>query len=171
MERLNSIGEVLKGFTLEIKYLLYIMFLYLNIDIDVFKILILFMALDTTVGVVKVIRIDYKSFSFSKLLWGLVSKLGILIIPLVVALLSKGVGQDMTMGVMLIVKILIVSEFISTISNLYTIKTKVVVKDIDIFTMIFKFLRNSAYELLKKYTSLDPNDFHKSNKNKKDELQ
>ncbi len=129
------------------------------------------MALDTTVGVVKVIRIDYKSFSFSKLLWGLVSKLGILIIPLVVALLSKGVGQDMTMGVMLIVKILIVSEFISTISNLYTIKTKVVVKDIDIFTMIFKFLRNSAYELLKKYTSLDPNDFHKSNKNKKDELQ
>ena len=68
MERLNSVGEVLKGFTLEIKYLLYIMFLYLNIDIDVFKILILFMALDTTVGVVKVIRIDYKSFSFSKLL-------------------------------------------------------------------------------------------------------
>lgn len=171
MERLNSIGGVLKGFTLEIKYLLYIMFLYLNIDVDVFKILILFMALDTAVGVVKVIRIDYRAFSFSMLLWGLVSKLGILIIPLVVALLSKGVGHDMTMGVMLIVKILIVSEFISTISNVYTIKTKIVVKDIDIFTMLFKFIRNGAYELLKKYTSLDPNDFHKSNKNKKDELQ
>lgn len=147
------------------------MFLYLNIDSDVFKILILFMVLDTITGVFKTIRINYKEFDFSKLLWGLVSKLGILIVPLVVALLSKGIGQDMTMGVMIIIKILIVSEFISTISNLYTIKTKVIVKDIDIFTMLFKFLRNSAYELLKKYTSLDPKDFHKNTKNKKDEIQ
>lgn len=156
--------NMLKDFTLEIKYLFYIVFLYLNIDVDVFNILVLFMALDTVSGVIKVMRLNYREFSFGALLWGLVSKMGILIIPLVVALLLKGIGQDMAIGVMLIVKILIVAEFISIISNIYTIKTKVKVKDIDIFTMVFKFLRNGAYELLKKYTKLDPKDFHKKDK-------
>lgn len=162
----------MRDFTVEviggIKYLLYALFLYLNIDTDIFKVLLTFMVLDTIMGVLKVIRMNYREFSFSELLWGLVSKMGILIIPLLVALLAKGVGQDLNIGVMLIVRILIVSEFISVISNVYTFKTKTEVKDIDIFTMLFKFLRNSAYELITKYTRIDPKDFHR--KSKKDEV-
>ena len=68
-------------------------------------------------GIIKVLKINPKSFSFKVLLWGFISKMGILIIPLIVALLMKGIGQDMgaSFGVMLVIKILIVSEFISSI--------------------------------------------------------
>lgn len=139
----------------KLKYLLYVVFVYLDIEIDIFKVLMSFMLIDTISGAIKVLRINYRMFSFKRLIWGLVSKMGILIIPMVVALLFKGIGQDMGVGTMLIVKILIVSEFISTISNIYTIKTGVEVRDIDIFTMLFKFLRGSALRLLTKYTKIE----------------
>lgn len=148
-----------EGLISELKYLLYAMFIYLNIDMDVFRVLIMFMVIDTVSGSIKAIRLDYKEFYIKRLMWGFVSKIGILIIPLVVALLLKGLGikNDIGFGVMLIVKILIVSEFISSIGNIYTIKTKIIVKDVDIFTMLFKFLRMNALRLLQKYTKIELN--------------
>lgn len=150
-------GGVREGIVSELKYLLYAMFVYLEIDMNAFKVLIVFMAVDTVSGILKTIKLDYKEFSFKRLMWGFVSKIGILIIPLVVALLFKGVGghSDMLIGVTIIIKILIVSEFISTISNIYTVKTGIIVKDVDVFTMIFKGLRRGAFKLLDKYTKLD----------------
>lgn len=149
----------------ELKYLLYAGFVYLNIDMNVFFILIIFMGIDTVTGVIKTFRLNYRSFTFGILLWGIVSKLGILIIPLLVALLSKGIGQDMIFGVTLIVKILIVSEFISSLGNCYTIKTKKIVKDIDIFTMLFNFIRSQAFGILKKYTKVDVGQKKEENEN------
>ncbi len=146
--------ETITGIISELKYLLYAMFIYLDIDIDAFKILFWFMLIDTIAGTLKALKMNYKEFSFKKLLWGLISKMGILIIPLIVALLFKAIGKDMLFGVELVVKILTVSEFISVISNIYTVKTGIAVKDIDIFTMLFKFLRQSSIGLLTKYTTI-----------------
>lgn len=140
---------------IEVKYLLYAAFVWLDVDLDIFKVLITFMIVDTISGVLKTLKMNYKEFAFNTLLWGLVSKLGILIIPLVVALLFKGIGQDFGFGVMMVMKILIVSEFVSTISNIYTVKTGVIVKDIDIFTMLFKFLRVNALRYVKRYAKIE----------------
>jgi phage-related holin len=125
------------------------------------------MVIDTISGVLKTLKLDFKKFDFKKLLWGLISKLGILIVPLVVALLFKGIGQDFGLGVMMIVKILIVSEFISSIGNIYTVKTGVVVKDIDIFTMLFKFLRSSALKYVSRHTKIEDDEPKKENDEQK----
>ena len=100
----DSWGE----FVTWMKYMLYAVFVYLEIDMDVFKVLIAFLFFDTVTGVVKALKLDYKKFSFRLLMWGLVSKLGLLIFPLSVALLIKGVGSDFGLGVDIILKILIV---------------------------------------------------------------
>ena len=143
------------GIYTEIKYLLYAMFVYLDIDMNVFKILIWLMFIDTITGIIKALRIDYKRFTFKKLKWGLVSKFVILIIPLVASLLYKGVGEDIGIEVVLIIKLLIVSEFLSIITNIYIIKTNKVVKDIDIFTLIFKLLRKAILGFLFKFIKID----------------
>lgn len=157
MNTTNNILAFLKG-------LLYAIFIFLEINTGVFTILVVFMVLDSITGIGKILRIDVKLFSFMKLLWGLVSKFGLLIVPLLVALLFKGIGQpvavegveggeSMGMGftVDLIMRILIVSEFISLLGNIYTIKTKKIVKEIDIFSMLFKFLRCKALKILGGY--------------------
>ncbi len=149
-------------------YLIYALFAWLNIELDLFFILICFMIFDTAVGVLKVLKIDRRSFNFKKLIWGLVSKLGLLIIPLLVALLFKGLEIEsvesvgLSIGVVVIVKILIVAEFISSISNIYTFRTGIEVEDIDIFTMLFKFLRNGSLVILSKFTGIKIEDNLKS---------
>lgn len=147
-----------------LKGILYTMFVFLEINTSVFSILVVFMVLDSVSGVAKILKIDKKQFSFKKLLWGVVSKIGLLIVPLVVALLFKGIGQPapvegeaavsglgMGFAVESIMKILIVSEFISFLGNIYTVKTNIEVKDIDIFSMLFKFVRCKALKILGGY--------------------
>lgn len=134
------------------KGLIYAGFAFLQIDKHLFNILLIFMILDTIAGLVKVLKVDKDKFSFKALMWGMCSKIGILIVPLLVALLFKGIGQEMGFGVELIIKILIVSEFISVISNVYTIKTGKQVKDIDVFSLLFKFIRCKAIKLIANWT-------------------
>ena len=131
---------------------LYTMFMFLDIDQGLFNILLVLMVVDTITGLMKVLRIDKTKFSFKVLLWGLSSKIGLLIVPLVVALMLKGVGEDMGFGVSLIIRILMVSEFLSITGNIYTVKTGKPVKDIDVFSMLFRFLRCKALKLVSKYT-------------------
>lgn len=144
----DSILAFLKG-------ILYAAFCFLDIDMALFNILMIFMILDTISGLFKVLKLNKSDFSMKVLLWGLVSKFGLLIVPLVVALMLKAVGQEMGFGVELIIKILIVSEFISTMGNIYTIKTGKIVKDIDIFSMLFRFVRCRALKLISNWTGND----------------
>lgn len=138
-----------------VKGVIYTAFVFLDIDHGLFNILWVFMIIDTISGLFKVLKIDKSKFSMKVLMWGLVSKIGLLLVPLIVALLLKGVGQEMGFGIELIIKILIVSEFISTMGNIYTIKTGKTVKDVDIFSMLFKFLRCKALKLISTWTGND----------------
>lgn len=137
------------------KGVIYTAFVFLDIDYALFNILWVFMIIDTISGLLKVLKIDKAKFSFKVLMWGLVSKIGILLVPLIVALLLKAVGQEMGFGIGLIIKILIVSEFISTMGNIYTIKTGKTVKDVDIFSMLFKFMRCRGLKWISKVTGND----------------
>lgn len=138
-----------------LKGVFYTGFVFLEVDLSLFNILWVFMIIDTIVGLLKILKLDKSKFSMKILMWGMVSKMGLLLVPLIVALLLKGVGQEMGFGIELILKILIVSEFISTIGNIYTIKTGKIVKDIDIFSMLFKFLRCRALQAISTFTKND----------------
>ncbi len=126
----------------EIKGLLYGIFLYLNINTEPVTILSALMIIDTILGCIKILRIDYTKFKTRELIVGFVSKIALLILPLSVALIGKGIGYDLRLLVELSLKILIISEGISIITNLIAIKTKEEVADFDIITKFLKKIRD-----------------------------
>ncbi len=123
-----------------LKHAFYVVFAYLEIDIEVFIILIGFMSIDSFSGAIASVRLGNK-FNFKTLIWGFCLKLCFLIIPLTVALLGKGLGQNYSLGVDIVMKVLILSEFYSFIGNIYTAKNKKKVEKIDVISMLLKSIR------------------------------
>jgi hypothetical protein len=133
---------------------LYGLFVYLEIDIDMIKVLGVFLLIDTVSGILKTIRWNFKKFSFTRLLWGVVLKLGILIIPLIVAFLGKGLQYDLGFGVEISIKILILSELFSFAGNFYTLRTGIVLKDIDFISLALLSIRAGAKKQIDKLLKL-----------------
>lgn len=126
----------------QLKTLIYSVFIYLNMDTEPVTIFCYLMLADTILGAIKVLRIDYTKFSFKDLIIGFVIKPALLIFPMTIALIGKGIGYDLSLIVSLSIKLLIVSEGISIISNLISIKTKEETKDFDIITKLLKKTRS-----------------------------
>jgi len=131
---------------------LYGAFAYLDIPIEIFTILITFIGLDTFLGALSSVRMG-NQFRFKLLLWGFCLKIGILILPLIVALLAKGLEYDFKFLVVLTIKILTVAEFYSCAGNIYTIKNKKRVNKIDVISMMLISFRKFARKFIQ--SSLD----------------
>lgn len=129
------------------KALAYALFLYLGIKTEVVKILFVLMMLDTFIGIIKALRLGEK-FSFKKLGWGIVSKLTILIVPMVVALIGKGLHFDLNYFVIAIMSIIIVSEGISIITNVLAIRQKKDINNDDYITLLLKAVRKQFIHLV-----------------------
>ena len=146
---IESVKEIVTDLSEWVKLSFYALFAWLNIDVQVFTILIAFMCVDSVVGAIKSIRLG-REFSFKKMLLGFSLKLCFLIIPLLVALLGKGLGQNFEIGVDVVMKILIVSEAYSVFGNIYSAKNKVEVKRLDVISMLLKSIRIGLRQMLDK---------------------
>jgi len=136
----------------ELKLLLYGVFVYLEMDIEIVKVLFYLMVIDTILGVVKTIVLK-KAFSFKVLALGFVSKLAVLLIPMALALMSKGLNYNFKWFVTIVMDLLIVSDGISIFSNAIAIKTKKEVENFDALTTVLKAIRNALIQLFKKFLS------------------
>lgn len=132
-----------------IKMAIYLFFAYLGIDGGVVEILFILMCLDTVLGAVKAVRLGNK-FSFKKLLWGMVTKISVLIIPMVIALVAKGLSFDFKWFVLAVLNILIVAEGFSAISNILSIRTKKNVENTDFISMLLKAIRKGLTAIIHK---------------------
>lgn len=140
----------------ELKLLLYGIFVYLEMDAEIVKVLFYLMVLDTFLGIIKTIVLN-NSFSFKKLALGFVSKLAVLLIPTALALMSKGLNYNFKWFVTIVMDLLIVSDGISIISNIIAIKTKKKVENFDAMTLILKSIRNRLIQLFKRILiTIDP---------------
>ena len=140
----------------ELKLLLYGIFIYLEMDREIVKVLFYLMVIDTALGIIKTIVLN-NFFSFKKLALGFVSKPAVLLIPTALALMSKGLSYNFKWFVTIVMDLLIVSDGISIISNIIAIKTKREVENFDAMTVILKSVRNSLIQLLKKIlVTIDP---------------
>lgn len=140
----------------ELKLVLYGIFVYLEMDAEIVKVLFYLMVLDTFLGVVKTIVLN-NPFSFKKLALGFVSKLAVLLIPTALALMSKGLNYNFKWFVTIVMDLLIVSDGISIISNIIAIKTKKEVENFDAMTLILKSIRNRLIQLFKRILiTIDP---------------
>lgn len=142
-------GITMKGIVETIKLAIYALFAYLEIPIEAFIILVVFISLDTFLGAIAAIRMGDK-FSFKILLWGWGLKVATLLLPLLVAGLAKVLDFDFTILVVLTIKILTVSEFYSCIGNIYMAKNKIRVNKVDVVSGLLKSLRVFAKNILDK---------------------
>jgi phage-related holin len=141
--------EILYKYASEIKAVIYTTFVFLNIDVDIVKILMLLMLLDTIFGIWKAIVLS-KKVRFKILYFGLTTKTLILLIPMTLALVGKGLKTyDFTPLVDITLKILVVSEGFSVFTSMYVIKTKKEVENIDLISMLLSAIRKGLLNLIK----------------------
>jgi phage-related holin len=135
----------------EIKTAIYSIFIFLNIDTDVVQVLCWLMFIDTFSGIIKSFVLE-KRFDFKILFFGICSKLLILLIPMVIALVGKGISKtyDFTPILDAVLKILVVSEGLSIITNLYVVRTKKDVKNFDAVTLILSHIRKWMQKIIEK---------------------
>jgi hypothetical protein len=131
------------------KSLVYALFIYLGMKTGTVKILAVLMACDSFLGIIKALRLGHK-FSFKRLGWGMVSKLSLLFIPMVIALMGKGLNFNFNLFIIATINILIVNEGISCITNILSIKTKKHVENADYITKMLLILRRGFMGVMQK---------------------
>lgn len=73
---------------------------------------------------------------------GMLTKCGVITVPLVMALTAKGLGADFNWLVSWTVSVFILSESYSIIANIYAIKTGVIMPEFDAVSAILKKVRS-----------------------------
>lgn len=131
------------------KTALYLTFVYLGIETRIVEVLFYMMALDSIFGIVKALRLGNK-FSFKILGWGMVSKLTLLVIPMVLALMGKGLSFDFNYFVVAVINILIVNEGISCITNMISIKSGKKIENTDYITKLLEVTRTALMNIMKR---------------------
>jgi hypothetical protein len=132
-----------------VKYMLYALFMFLNIDSKVVEILAWLMVLDTVFGIVKTISLGQR-FTFNRLIMGFVSKLSVLLLPMTVALIGIGLSFNFKWFVDVTLDLLIVSEGISIFTHFVSIKQMEEIKNDDLVSKIINAVRNAFLKLFKK---------------------
>lgn len=135
------LGEENKFFLEFFKYAVYGVFVYLNINADMVFILSLLMLGDMFFGIIKAMRLDIK-IKISIMMWGFVTKLSLLTIPMVVALMGKALGKDFVWAVDFAIKMLIVNEGFSILANIISIKQKKDIENFDFVSLMVNTLRD-----------------------------
>ena len=132
----------------KIKILVYALFAYLNVDSEPFFILMVLMCVDSFMGALKAIRLGQK-FCFRKMLTGISLKLAFLVIPLLIALMGKGLGYDFHHPVSITLSILSISEMYSILGNIYTAKNKRVIDRLDVVSELLLVLRFALRKMIR----------------------
>lgn len=119
---------------------------YLGINAEAFMLFAVLLAIDYMTGVAKA-NIIGEAITSTKMKYGVISKLSILIIPLVLAVVAKIVGADFAFVLLVGINILAISEAYSIIGNIYTIKTKKSLPEYDAISAIGRRLRKILEKL------------------------
>lgn len=134
------------------KVLLFAVANFLVLDTQTFEVLFYLMVIDTFFGSVKAIVLKL-GFTFKLLLWGLLTKIGILIIPVTLALLAKGLSFDFRWFVVLVMHILLVSETFSIITNILSIKQRKEIKNVDLISILLRAIRTGLWNIIQRLIS------------------
>ena len=132
----------MKEFIELIKISLYALFASLSIDVNVVEIIMYLMLIDTISGVIKTWVVKELSFGFKKFYVGILSKFTVLIIPMALALMAKGLGFDFRWVVEASLRLIILSEGISFFTNIISIKDKKIYENKDYLSILLHWVRD-----------------------------
>jgi phage-related holin len=128
------------------KFCFYGVFVFLDINQYQSSILLGFMAIDTLFGVLKALTLGIP-LKRNIFMVGFFTKLAVLVIPMLVALLGKGLGYDFKILVDVVMKLLILNEFISCITNILSIRTRTDIRNKDLITSLLHAIRGYGLRL------------------------
>lgn len=114
---------------------------YTGLPSEAVVILAVLICIDFATGIGKSLAIG-RPITSKRMRIGLISKLGLLLVPLVVALAAKGLTQDLVWVVDYVVNLMILSEAYSIIANVYAMKKGKEAPEWDVMSIILKQIKN-----------------------------
>jgi phage-related holin len=147
IEHMNTIQGWISTHWEPIKLALYGLFAFLNINIDIVNVIMWLMLIDTISGVIKTIIVDKIKFTFKNFYLGIMSKFVLLLIPITLALMALGIGYDFTWAVEAIIRLIVLSEGISIVTNTISIRENRVLKNKDYLSIILNWVRKNLISL------------------------
>lgn len=133
------------------KNLAYIPAMYLGLSMESYGILAILMLLDTITGIARAGVIHgWRSVNSHNLSFGILSKLGIILIPLVIVLAAKGIGVNMLPVAKMALSTLILSEAYSILGNIQSIRIRKDIVEFDAINYLLGSLRKLFEKMLKK---------------------
>jgi len=139
--------ETLKEFSELIKVALYSLFALLNVNLDIVHIIMWLMLIDTLTGIVKSLSINKIEFTFKAFYIGIMTKFIILLIPMTLALMALGLGYDFKWTVDAVLRLIILSEGISILTNTLSIKDNKAYRNKDYLSIILHWVRDGLIKL------------------------
>ena len=119
---------------------------YLNIEKEQMMLLAILLVIDYLTGLHKA-RMLGQSITSNKMKYGCISKLLLLLVPIVLAIGAKSAGADFDFALFVGVNILIISEIYSIIGNIYSSRTKEELPEWDAVSIIGKKIRNTLLRI------------------------
>ncbi len=143
----------------QIKAFVFGVLIYLQIDKEIAMILIILICANMLCGGAKAIVIPEIKFSFKTFYAGLIRKSLLLIIIMVLALISKGMGfADFKLMVTIVMKAMILSEGISVFNNIRSMYDKKEYKSRDFISQIIGKISNYLHFYMEKIMKFFDND-------------
>lgn len=123
-----------------IKSFIIMIFTFMGIPWEVTTLLAGLILIDTITGVMKVIRLSL-GFTIKELYWGITTKMLILLVPHLIAVIGKVFGLDWLYLVNLVIYVMIANDFTSIITNILSIKQKKLYKNFDFISLLFQWMK------------------------------
>lgn len=98
-------------------------------------------AIDYITGIIKAFHIG-ESITSNRMKYGAISKLSLLVIPIVLGIGSKATGINFGMAIGMFINILIISEVYSCISNVYAITKGKELPEYDVLALLARNVRD-----------------------------
>ena len=114
---------------------------YLGINVEALSLFALLLVIDYITGIAKAKRLK-ENITSNKMKYGIVSKLLLLIIPLVLAICSKAMSIDISSLMFVAINMLVLSEGYSILGNIYAFRTAKELPEIEVVAILGKRIRS-----------------------------
>ena len=132
-----------------IKHLGYIPAVIFGLSTHSYAILALFIIIDTFTGVLRAgILHGWREVTSFKFTTGLISKLLVILIPMMIALAGKGTGINLTFLAQSAIGMLILAQFYSILGNIHAIKIRKDVREFDAVSWVITHIQSVVEKIL-----------------------
>lgn len=122
---------------------------YLGLDADVILILAILLVLDVVTGLLRVAVTEPQKLSSRIGIIGVLSKLLVILVPLLLGLAGKGIGYDLKPMIHVSLSVLVVYEVWSILGNIVQIRTKdVTLNEFDAVSALIRGLQEMFKRML-----------------------